>query len=350
MLFAFELSGEHKTIPVSEVCACLEAMGARHTIHLCLDGCLVIDIENDARKIIKKLTKRLAMTHHIIKVLGIGGGSEEDVLDVVSRNFSDIEGTYSIRVKRVRDYSSINTESMERKIGGIFFKRGAHADLKDPRIQFRVILTEDKCIFGIMCGSIDRSAFEARKPHYKPFFYPGVLMPRVALALVNIAKPETSLFDPFCGTGGILIEAGLIGIKAIGGDMQRKILLGAKMNLDHYNIDYSLMFEDACGLALRDNCIDAVVTDPPYGRSAAIKAQSLEYMLEKSLKEVFRVLKPSGRAVFISERQIEKLAEVAGFEVVEMHLQRVHKSLTRRMLVLRKPIMTTNYINKDKQT
>jgi tRNA (guanine10-N2)-dimethyltransferase len=337
MLFAFELSGEHSTIPVSEVCACLEVLGASYTIRLSLDGCLVIDIEKDARTIIKILTKRLAMTHHIIKVLGIGGTSEEDVLDVVSNNLLDIEGTYNIRVKRVRDYSSINTESMERKIGGIFFKRGAHADLKAPDVQFRVILTEKKSIFGIMCGSIDRSAFEARKPHYKPFFYPGVLMPRVALALVNIAKPDTSLFDPFCGTGGILIEAGLIGIKAIGGDMQRKILLGAKMNLDHYNVEYSLMFEDACGLALRDNCIDAVVTDPPYGRSAAIKAQSLDYMLGKSLKEVYRVLKPGRCAVFISERPIENLAQEAGFEVVELHIQRVHKSLTRRMLVLRKP-------------
>jgi tRNA (guanine10-N2)-dimethyltransferase len=340
MLFAFELSGEHKTLPVSEVCACLEALGARHTIRLSLDGCLIIDVENDsendAENIIKSLTKRLAMTHHIIKVLGIGLSSEEDVLDVVSNNVSDIEGTYNIRVKRVRDYSSINTESMERKIGGIFFKRGAHADLKDPDIQFRVILTEDTCIFGIMCGSIDRSAFEARKPHYKPFFFPGVLMPRVALALVNIAKPDRTLFDPFCGTGGILVEAGLIGIKVIGGDMQRKILLGAKMNLDHYNVDHSLMFEDACGLALRDNCIDAVVTDPPYGRSAAIKAQSLEYMLGKSLKEVYRVLKPGRRAVFISQRPIEKLVQEAGFEVVELHIQRVHKSLTRRMLVLKK--------------
>ena len=341
MLFAFELSGEHKTIPISEVCACLETLGAGYKIHLSLDGCLVLELENDiekdGEKIIKSLVKRLAMTHHILKVLGIGGGTEEGVLDVVSNNMPDLEGTYSIRVKRVRDYSSLNTESMERKIGGVFFKRGAHADLKAPQIQFRVILTEDKCIFGIMCGSIDRSAFEARKPHHKPFFYPGVLMPRVALALVNIAKPDTVLFDPFCGTGGILIEAGLIGIKVIGGDMQRKILLGAKMNLDHYNVDYSLMFEDACGMALGDNCIDAVVTDPPYGRSAAIKAQSLEYMLGKSLKEVYRVLKPGRRAVFISECPIEKLVQEAGVEVVELHIQRVHKSLTRRMLVLRKP-------------
>ncbi|MDL5503936.1 MAG: RsmD family RNA methyltransferase, partial [Candidatus Methanoperedens sp.] len=122
---------------------------------------------------------------------------------------------------------------------------------------------------SLIC-SIDRSIFEARKPHFKPFFYPGVLMPRVARALVNISMPQEILFDPFCGTGGILVEAGFIGIKVIGGDMQRKILLGAKMNLDHYNANYSLMYEDACRLALRDQSVDAVVTDPPYGRSAAI--------------------------------------------------------------------------------
>jgi len=80
--------------------------------------------------------------------------------------------------------------------------------------------------------------------------------------------------------------------------MQRKILLGAKMNLEHYKIDYTLLFEDACRLALLDECMDAVVTDPPYGRSAAIKAESLEDMLGKSLKEIYRVLK-TGNAPFL---------------------------------------------------
>jgi tRNA (guanine10-N2)-dimethyltransferase len=335
-LLAFELSGEHKTIPASEVHACLESLNCDYTIHLSIDGCLILDIENDADEIIDILSKRLSMTHHIIKVLGMGGAGEEEILGVVDSNLPDLEGTYSIRVKKVRDYSTINTESMERKIGGIFYKSGARADLKNPQIRLRVLLSEDKSIFGYLSASIDRSAYEARKPHYKPFFYPGVLMPRVARALVNIAKPEKFLFDPFCGTGGILVEAGLMGVTVIGGDMQRKILLGAKMNLDHYNIDYSLMFEDACRLALRDECMDAVVTDPPYGRSAAIKGGSLEDMLGKSMKEVYRVLKKGKRAVFISERPIEKLAEDAVFKVVELHLQRVHKSLTRRILVLEK--------------
>lgn len=336
MLLAFELSGEHNTLPKSEVIACLESLKADFEIHLSLDGCLVIDLKNNAGHIIGVLSKRLSMTHHIIAVLGIGGSGEEDVLDVVNSTLPDFEGTYSIRVKRIREYSGINTELMEQRLGGVFYRRGYHANLKNPDVRFRVLLTEDKSIFGYIASSIDRGAFEARKPHYKPFFYPGVLMPRVARALVNIAKPEVYLLDPFCGTGGILVEAGLMGINVIGGDMQRKLLLGAKTNLEYYNVDYSLMYEDACNLALRDESVDAVVTDPPYGRSAAVKAESIERMLADSLKEIFRVLKKEKRAVFVSEREIESIAKEAGFNVVESHLQRVHKSLTRRISVLEK--------------
>jgi len=121
--------------------------------------------------------------------------------------------------------------------------------------------------------------------------------------------------------------------------MQRKLLLGAKMNLDHYNVNFSLMFEDACKMSLLDDSIDAVVTDPPYGRSAAIKAESMEHLLTHSLSEIYRVLKSRKRAVFISDRDIEDLARNAGFNLVELHLQRVHKSLTRRIYVLEKKMI-----------
>ncbi len=336
MLLAFELSGEHSTLPKSEAIACLESLKADFRIHFSLDSCLVIDLKNNADNIIQGLSKRLAMTHHIIKVLGIGGSGQQDILELVSGAPLDFEGTYSIRVRRIKDYSGINTESMEKQLGGIFYRKGFHADLRSPTIRFRVLLTEDKSIFGYTAGSINRSAYEARKPHYKPFFYPGVLMPRVARALVNIAKPGEYILDPFCGTGGILIEAGLMGIKVIGGEVQRKLLLGAKTNLDYYGVDYSLMYQDACRLALCNDTMDAVVTDPPYGRSAAIKAESIEHLLSHSLEESFRVLKKGKRAVFVSERKIEELALEAGFRILEMHEQRVHKSLTRRICVLEK--------------
>lgn len=336
MLLAFELSGEHATLPKSEVIACLESMNADFSVYLSLDCCLIINLKKDVSKITKILEKRLSMTHHIIEVLGTGGKHEEDIIDAVKNASLDFEGTYSIRVRGVKDYSKINTELMEKKLGEIFYRKGYHADLKNPDVRFRVLLTEDKSIFGKIACSIDRGAFEDRKPQYKPFFYPGVLMPGVARALVNISKPEGYLFDPFCGTGGILVEAGLVGVKVIGGDVQRKLLLGAKMNLDYYDSDYTLMYQDACRLALKDESVDAVVTDPPYGRSAMIKAQSIEHLLANSLSEIHRVLKKGKRAVLVSNRSIEDIAKNSGYKIAETHLQRVHKSLTRHISLLEK--------------
>ncbi len=336
MLLAFELSGEHNTLPESEAIACLETIYPDFEVFLRLDRCLIFEIGGNAEEIAKILAKKLSMTYHITEVLGIGGSAEADVLETVKSSPFEIRGSYSIRVKRIKEYSVLNTASMENLIGKIFFKRGARADLRNPDVQLRVLLTEDKNIFGRIISSVDRSAFEMRRPHYKPFFYPGVLMPRIARALVNIAKPEKNLLDPFCGTGGILVEAGLMGIGVTGGDMQRKLLLGARMNLEHYRIDHSLMYQDACSMALRDESVDAVVTDPPYGRSAAIKAESLNSLLTGSLGEIYRVLKKGKRAIFISDRDIEDMAKDAGFRIVQSHIQRIHKSLTRRIIVLEK--------------
>ena len=125
MLLAFELSGEHATLPASEVFASLESVCSDFEIILILDGCLIIEIRKDAGKTAGILAKKLSMTHHITEVLGIGGGGEEDVLDCVEKADLEIDGTYSIRVKRVREYSTIDTESMEKRIGSIFFERSA---------------------------------------------------------------------------------------------------------------------------------------------------------------------------------------------------------------------------------
>ncbi len=127
-----------------------------------------------------------------------------------------------------------------------------------------------------------------------------------------------------------------MGAVTLGCDVQRKILLGAGMNLDFYVPDHSLMFQDAGNMALKEGCIDCVVTDPPYGRSALIQARSLDYLMKRSLCEIFRVLRTGGRAVVVSECPVEEWAESAGFFVVEVYIQRVHRSLTRRITVVDK--------------
>jgi tRNA (guanine10-N2)-dimethyltransferase len=163
-----------------------------------------------------------------------------------------------------------------------------------------------------------------------------VLMPRMARALVNIsqAKDGDLLLDPFSGTGGILVEACLVGIRCIGVDVQKKLVRGAKVNID--GLDCTLIAGDARRLPLRDCSVDNAVLDTPYGRSALIRAESKDELLDRSLAELHRVLRPGRRIVVVAERQIEDHINRANFHVREIHSDRVHRSLTRQIFVCTK--------------
>ena len=71
------------------------------------------------------------------------------------------------------------------------------------------------------------------------------------------------------------------------------------------------------GYRLKDATINAVVTDPPYGRSAAILAESLEKLYSCALEEIQRVLKPGGIAVVVSDKAALEYGEKAGLKVLE---------------------------------
>jgi len=355
-LIAFEFSGEHPDIPVAEVIGALESENIEFSVRYRFDQVLIVNIPNLNSNVntnasvianidtnmdqVSKLSKRLALAWHIINVLGISDSTLPGIMNMVENvDFNEPASlTYKVRAKKIKRKSPISSEDIERKIGGLLYNKGYRADLINPDVRYRAVLTDGKCIFGRVLASVDRGSFEDRRPQNKPFFYPGVLMPRLARSLVNIARsgPGSIILDPYCGTGGILVEAGLMGAVTLGCDVQRKILLGARMNLDFYVPDHSLMFQDAGNMALKDSCIDCVVTDPPYGRSALIQARSLDILMKRSLCEIFRVLRPGGRAVVVSECPIEGWAVSASFSVVDVYIQRVHRSLTRRITVLDK--------------
>jgi len=345
MLYAFELSGEHEELPAAEVLACLKIEELDFRPHMRVDQCLVVDIagkqEDIERSLTGIITERLAMTHHILKVVGIAENSPEAVLGLAEAfepaGYIKEGESFVVRAKRIKHHVDVPCEYLEQKIGGCIYRKGFRANLKSPDVEFRLILSE-KAIFGTLLSSVDRSAYEERTPQNKPFFHPGVLMPRVARALTNLSgiKPGELFLDPFCGTAGILVEAGLVGARVIGIDAQEKLVLGAHMNLEAYKLDYVLMEGDACRIPLKDSTIDAVVTDPPYGRSAAILGGSFEELYSGALLEIQRVLKPGGIAVVVSDRASFEYGEKAGLKVLEIYVQRVHRSLTRIITIFQK--------------
>jgi tRNA (guanine10-N2)-dimethyltransferase len=91
--------------------------------------------------------------------------------------------------------------------------------------------------------------------------------------------------------------------------------------------------------------VDNAVLDTPYGRSALIRAESKEQLLDKSFAELYRVLKPGRRIVIVADKPIKEHITGASFIVIEIHTDRVHRSLTRHIFVcIKSSRMCTNIL------
>lgn len=146
--------------------------------------------------------------------------------------------------------------------------------------------------------------------------------------------------DPFCGTGGLLIEASLIGAEAYGCDVDEDVIGGCEKNLKSLGIkNYHLAIADARKLNEKyKNFFDAVATDPPYGISTSTMGVTLEQLYSDTMKTLHDILKPGRYACIMAPQKvdIEQYAEYSGFKVVERHFERMHKSLVRKIVVIKK--------------
>jgi tRNA (guanine10-N2)-dimethyltransferase len=179
--------------------------------------------------------------------------------------------------------------------------------------------------------------FHERMPRFRPFRHPSAMDPKLARVMVNLSrvKAREKLLDPFCGTGGILLEGALIGCNVAGIELDLKILEGCRGNLEHYNIaDFMLTPGD-----MRSHYIDcdAIATDPPYGKSTQVGHEVLEKFYEGAMKAMQNDLK-GGRHLCISSPetlQIRNIAESLGFSTMEEHIYYVNKSMNKRICVFK---------------
>lgn len=319
MLLAFELSGEHDTLPRAEVLACLDSCEEIAFLPpYLLIKCDDIDIE--------LISKRLALTHSIINVLGISEPKKESIAKMIHDTPIDMNGSFSLRVK---SKYKVRKQAIEREMGSLIQAKGYEVDLNNPSNKLQLVITNNICMFGL-AKEINKSQFEARLPHNRPFFSPGVIHPKIARALVNLSRVKRGeiFLDSLCGTGGFLLEAGFIGCKLIGMDIQPRMVFGTRKNLNLYGLDVELMISDVTKPGLKDDSIDATVTDLPYGKSTVIKGKDL---CARLLKAIEKFLKPNKYAVIASNTPIN----TNQLRVVDTFQYRVHRSLTRYITVFK---------------
>lgn len=322
MKLLFELSGENPTLPYAEIECVATVLDTRPQVAV-------------AECPVPAAARRLAMTHIVLEYLGECAPDITSFKHLLSNLSLTTDQPFAGRAKLIHDgcqeKNPCSQREFERLIGTMIT---GPVQLINPVEEYRAILSKDRCYFGKVLFRIDRGAYNERNPGKREFFHPGVMMPRMARTLVNLSCAEagTTMLDPFCGTGGILIEAEMLGIHAVGSDFDPMMIGGSKENVRQS----ALLLADTTRLPVKDGAVDAVVTDFPYGQSVCIKkADTMECLYHDALEEINRVLVPGRRAIVVTHRDISGIA-VQHMTVLQHHTQRVHKSLTRHILVLRK--------------
>ncbi len=74
----------------------------------------------------------------------------------------------------------------------------------------------------------------------------GMLPPKLAQTMINLAQVqrEQTLWDPFCGTGVILLEALMQGINVYGSDVSEKMVKYSSANISWLKLHYSRYFSE----------------------------------------------------------------------------------------------------------
>jgi tRNA (guanine10-N2)-dimethyltransferase len=229
----------------------------------------------------------------------------------------------SLSSSRTEENKKTSITALAKQITNAGFK---NINMTSPDIEFVILSQKDssqELIGALLWQNLE--PFEERKAHLRPVLHPTSLDPRLARAMINLAGAEKEVFDPFCGTGGILLEAGLLNLKALGTDIDPLMIGRAILNLKEQK-NVALQEMDALTW---NNKVECVVTDLPYGKSSKLKG-SIGTLLQTFLKHYAPLAKrivvcfPEGTPFDIPNN----LTILHDFRIY------IHKSLTRRILVL----------------
>jgi len=308
MSYVYLLAGENLELAEAELRGFLNSQGVSCSINR---GSRLAETEEEPGQL-----RRLALVHEVCKVLE--KGDLED-LDIEYRP----EKSYEVRAVEVEEEH--DKPALQEQVGEILGTEDNSVDLENPEEQLRLYLFEDRYVLGRLVLDIDRSLFEKRKNQNRPFSSPISLDPVTARVLVNLSEVPAGghILDPFCGTGGILIEAGLCGIGVHGLDVSKKMVEGTTENLEEYGIIVHDIRQNSVQNAQAEfeDGFDSVVTDLPYGKASKVKEEPIKGFLDAHSDL------SNGKTVFMYNKpELNDLKH--DFEIY------IHKNLTRYIYIL----------------
>jgi len=329
-MYALELSGENVALAKAELEHCLRALGFHYEIVGSHGRLFLLDFQGDA----VLLMGRLGLARSLYEVLHTG--PERTILDDV-KGISlpeGLSGSFAIGTKGLgTKFEEDMSSKIKDALGQEFLRPGLKVDLDDPEHYIEAVLANDTVMVGRLLTQVDRSEQDERKVQNRPFFSPISIHPKFCRALINLTGVGTGdgLLDPMCGTGGILIEGALMGMRCVGNDIKEDMVKGSKENLQYYGLDAELHIGDFTDLESKGLDVDCIVTDPPYGRASTTSGEDIEKLYGRFFRFCGSMLDKGQKLGLVLPG--EEWFSLGGREfVLEEHYSiRIHRSLTRHL-------------------
>ena len=337
----FVLSGEHTSLPAAEVESILDSAKLEFTV--LTESYRLLSLEA-APTALKLIAERSLMYNLCGIALGECEAEEEQITSLVKNlpleDLTKGASTFAVRVARLGGVNkTFRQEDLERNVGTLVKQQVPRlkANLSVPDLKFACVLFDNSFLIGISSSSKPSGLIAPRRPRKRPVFHPSTMPPKIARCMVNLSRaiPGGTFLDPFSGVGGISIEAAVIGCNVVGMDASPRMLRGARRNLRYFDLNpLGFIHGDARHTPLHS--LDAIATDPPYGRGSSTMGAKAANLFGDYLTGADSSLR-KGAHLCISapeEIQVEEYAKDAGLRLKEKHLARVHRSLTRQFVVL----------------
>ncbi|MCC7261016.1 MAG: methyltransferase domain-containing protein, partial [Candidatus Latescibacteria bacterium] len=169
---------------------------------------------------------------------------------------------------------------------------------EDADLEFWLQQADRALLIGLRLS--DR---QLRHRTYKVANIPGSLRPTIANALVFLSGVQDGqvFLDPMCGAGTLMLERARAGRHhlLLGGDANPEAVAHAAENFGPRHRPRGILRWDATHLPLPDACVDRVAANLPWGGQHGTPETNPE-LYAGTLSELDRVLKPGGRAVFLT--------------------------------------------------
>jgi tRNA (guanine10-N2)-methyltransferase len=175
---------------------------------------------------------------------------------------------------------------------------GGKAEMHEPQERFWVLelcrgTKKDEipiyCYMARQISLASRSLVEHYRLQRRSYLGTTSMESEISFFTANqaLAKNGSLVFDPFVGTGSLIVSCAALGAHVIGADIDIDVLLGkekgknVRSNFKQYNLEERLIdlirFDNSKHSVLRTHrpFLDAIVCDPPYGIRAGAKKVGL---------------------------------------------------------------------------